>query len=350
MSKRRVQWIDGIRGLAILWVLFVHAVTIFTPNENADFPGLLGKLLYGISGKLAVACCCVILGYFASESRPIKFVSYAIKRSVPFMIQVLIIEVFHYVISLLLGPDSYMVRCNSFLLEPTPNIIKALLSDALLLSEHLIPTFWCIDDFVLASLLVFLMQLVLQKQKLWLAITVTLTTVILLYLFGFVWLSAGVMGYLLRLLLKQKINIHPLFWSILLLPIPWLIRRGECPLTYFYNGIACLLLIYVVFQWPPCQKIFAFPPFAFSGTVALEAFMLHVPIFELIRSLLSPLYSQFSLNTFHYALLIIPAMITAIGVAWLWHRYITSMISRICQVFALRFERLSAKSNGQVQM
>ena len=70
MQKQRIAWLDGMRGLAILWIVFVHFVTIFTLNDTAVFPGVLGLILFGISGKLAVAGCSVIMGYFASRPAP----------------------------------------------------------------------------------------------------------------------------------------------------------------------------------------------------------------------------------------------------------------------------------------
>lgn len=348
MAAKRLRWLDGVRGLAIGWVLFVHAITIFTPNGNADFPGFWGLLFYGISGKLAVACCCVILGYFASESRHMRFIGYAIKRSLPFMLQILLIEAIYYLLSVLLGPDSYLSSCSPALLEPVGNVLKTLLKDTFLISADLLPTFWCINDFVFGSLLVYAMQMYLNKRTPWLSIAITLLAIILLYFLDLVWISACVMGYLLRLLLQLELKIakHPILWILLLLPIPWLIRRGECDLTYFYDGIACLLLIYVLFQWTFSQKLFAFPPLAFLGTITLEVFMLHVPIFELLRSLLNPVYLRFSLNTLHHTLLIIPAMLLSIGAAWLWKRYVTPPVAHLGQRLAIRIETIPNKSNN----
>lgn len=349
MATQRIKWLDGIRGLAIGWVLFVHAITIFTPNGNADFPGFWGLLFYGISGKLAVACCCVILGFFASDSRKISIGGYVLKRSLPFMLQILIIETVYYLLSLLLGPDSYLCSCSPALLQTAKTVFTHLFSDSILVTAELLPTFWCINDFVFGSILVFILQKLLGNQKIPFAIATIVLVIILFYFIDMVWISACAMGYLLRLLVNLKIKVarKPVAWLLLLMPIPWLIRRGECDLTYFYNGIACILFIYVVFQWRFCQTIFSFAPVVLVGTMTLEVFMLHVPIMEFLRSLLTPLYLRFELNTFHHALIIIPAMFLSTMIAWIWKKYVTTGINRFCQRIATWAESIWIKNNQQ---
>jgi len=42
MKTKRVAWIDGMRFLAMAWIMFGHFLVIFTPNVEAELPGLLG--------------------------------------------------------------------------------------------------------------------------------------------------------------------------------------------------------------------------------------------------------------------------------------------------------------------
>ena len=313
MQRQRLAWMDGMRGLAILWIVFVHFVVIFTPNENADFPGVLGLILFGISGKLAVAGCSVIMGFFASKPLPPpharKIWKYALRRYSTFVMHIFLIEGCYLLLTRIPAINGYALRCVAELSQPLSQLLPFYLADAFVFRATLIPTFWCVDSFVAGSILAFVLAGLTEKMSLWLRCLICVAAIAVLIMFECIWIAIALMGWALRLFLEWKIPFRkrPLYWLLLLAFVPWMIRRGECPQTYLLDGAASVLVLYVFAQWNWIQKLLAFRPLALLGSMTLELFILHVPLFEIFRQLINDLCER-SLNVPQYVLLFLAVM------------------------------------------
>ena len=321
MKNHRLAWMDGMRGLAILWIVFVHFVTIFTPNETADFPGLLGLVLFGISGKLAVAGCSVIMGYFASKpvSADKKIWKYSLRRYLSFVVHILLIEGAYLLLTRIPALNGYALRCVPELRQPLSQLLPVYLADAFLFKAQLIPTFWCVASFVLGSILAFALAKLSGNLPLWLRSLICAGVIAALIWLDCTWLAIALMGWALRLLLEWEIPFrrHALFGLALLAFVPWMIRRGECPQTYLLDGAAAVLVLYVFAQWNWVQKLLSFRPLSGLGVITLELFMLHVPLFEVLRHLINDL-CDLALTVPQYGLMFAAVMAVVIPAALLW--------------------------------
>jgi len=323
LKTKRLAWLDGMRGLAILWVVFVHFVVIFTPNETADFPGLIGLLLFGISGKLAVAGCSVIMGYFASRPVPREKTiwKYSLRRYLTFVVHVLFIEGCYLLLSRFPALNAYTLSSVPELGQPLSALLPVYLADTFLFQANLIPAFWCVDSFVAGSILAFALSRLTEERPLWLQSLICAAVIAILIALDCIWLAIALMGWALRLLLEWKIPFrkNPLFWILLLAFVPWMIRRGECPQTYLLDGAASVLVLYVFAQWDWIQKVLSFRPLAGLGVITLELFMLHVPVFEILRHLLGRL-CELPLTVPHFALMFAAIMAITIPATLGWRK------------------------------
>lgn len=286
MQTKRIGWIDGVRSLAMGWILIVHFISIFTINTHARFPGVLGLILYGISGKLAVACFCVLLGYFASKPSNESILGYAVRRYLFFAVQILVIELVYYGLVRIL-PDYYLCVFAPWMYNEPSTLLISILKDAFLFKASVLPTLWCVDDFIIGSVAVFAVSKLLRNQN----YLVRLLSCIALFSIGLIvnhlWAALCVLGYLLRLTdditVPTKISI-PLS-IILLCLIPWMIRRGENDLTHLLDGVACLCLLWTIGQFSWMQRIMSWRPLTLLGSYTFELFLLHVPVFHIIETL-----------------------------------------------------------------
>lgn len=286
MQKKRIDWIDGVRCLAMFWILFVHFIAVFTPNTNVRFPGFWGLLLFGISGKLAVACFCVLAGYFAVRPAQTSVWRYALRRYLFFALQILVIELLYYAAALLLPRGLYLHRYAPLLYHQPPEVLRDILLDAFALRAQVLPTYWCVDDFIWGSICVMLCQTLVCRQPLWIrALSCAALFGVLLWL-DQLWLAICVLGWALKLTEEVRIPCKPLVIAGLICLLPWLIRRGECSLTYLLDGVACLILLWIIGQIPPFQRLIGLKPLAKFGSHTFELFLLHIPIYYVCESLL----------------------------------------------------------------
>lgn len=329
MACKRLKWLDGMRGLAILWILFVHFVVVFSHNETADFPGFLGLLLFGISGKLAVAGCSVIMGYFASKPASVSLWRYAWRRYITFVIQILLAEGIYLLLTRIPAVNGYALSCVPELSWPLRSLIPLFLKDAFLFEAQLISTYWCVGAFAAGSILTFLLSHFMENKPLWMQMLVCAAAIGGLIQLECTWLAIILMGWALRLLLKCHFPFqkNPLLWIAMLSVVPWMIRRNEGFLTYLLDGAASVIVLYVFSQWKWIQTLLSFRPVAFLGTISLELFIIHVPIFYVLRQIIHPLCALW-LPTGVYAVMFAAVMLITIPAAAVWKKMTVKLLPK----------------------
>lgn len=286
LQTKRIRWMDSVRCLAMSWILFVHFVSVFTPNTNVRFPGIWGLILFGISGKLAVACFCVLLGYFASAPSRVSVPIYLARRYLSFALQILVAELLYYGMALLLPRGLYLSRYCPILYEGPQVVLPGILRDTFLLKAQVLPTYWCVDDFLYGSAAVFLLQKLVGRQRRFVQLIACAALFGGLLVLNQLWVAICLLGYVLRLMEDVRLPDEPLVLIGLVLFLPWLIRRGECGTTYLLDGFACLAVLFVLSRLPWCQQVLSAQPLVRFGQHTFEVFLLHVPIYQGIQSLL----------------------------------------------------------------
>ena len=333
MPRRRIEWMDGVRCLAMFWILFVHFIAVFTTNTNVRFPGTLGLLLFGISGKLMVAMFCVLSGYFASKPPQHSILSYALRRWLFFAVQILIIELVYYAASLLLPQGSYLSRQCLILSEPPSVVLPAILGDAFLLKAQVLQTYWCVDDFIFGGIVVMIGQKLVHDRPLLVRIAVCMLLFAASLALDRLWIGICMLGWLLRLLLEVRIPFKPVVLPALVLLLPWLIRRGECEPTYLMDGIACVIALLVAGNWPWLQRMLSVQPLPFWGARTFEMFLLHIPVYQVFESLLQ-VCGLHRPPTAGYVLLFVLALSLVLLATYGWRkmseRFFLPVLNRLC--------------------
>lgn len=291
-QQKRINWLDGIRGLSILWIMIVHFLVIFTEYTQGFSYGRLGVLLYGITGKLAVAACSVILGYFASKPSRVPVWVHAVRRYVQFALPILVIELFYFASSRMGDMSSFQLNCAPFLLSENSVILRAILRDAFLFETWVVDAYWCVRSFFVSSVLIFGMSRLLEGKSPWLKLAACLMLMVFFGILYKLWHIICLMGWLLRIVEEMDFSAakKPLVWVVLLLPVPWLIRRPECSLTYLLDGVASVLVCYVCFQWRFAQRVLGARPLSWLGRLSMELFLWHIPVFHFLRNVIGFLY------------------------------------------------------------
>lgn len=334
-QQKRIGWLDGIRGLSILWIMIVHFMVIFTEYTQGFSYGKLGVLLYGVTGKLAVAACSVILGYFASKPSRVPVWVHAIRRYVQFALPILVIELFYFASSRMGGDiSSFQLNCAPFLLNETPVILRAILRDAFLFETSLVDAYWCVRSFFVSSVLIFAMARLLQKQPQWVRLVACLVLMALFLLWYKLWHVICLMGWLLRIIQEMDFSFakKPVTWVLLLLPLPWLIRRPECSLTYLLNGVASVLVCYVCFQCRAAQRALGIRPLAWLGQLSMELFLWHIPMFHFLRNIIGFLYHHGQhWAAWKYLLIALGAFGVLFLTAAIWRRGVQRLLRPLMQ-------------------
>lgn len=321
VRSERLAWLDGMRGLSILWIVFVHFVAVFTFNHNVVFAGFWGTLLYGVSGKLAVAGCCVILGYFASKPSRVSVWRYSLRRYFGFVLPVLLMELIQLSIARVPSLSWYARQSVPELAWPFSQQLPLLLEDVFLFKARLIPTYWCVDDFVLGSIITFALHRWTEKWSFVVRSLICLLAIAGMIALREIWIAICLMGWLFRLMTECRVPFskNPVFQIALLAAALFMIRRGESPRTYLFDGAASVIVLYVFSQCGGMRKTLSFRPLAWLGSITFELFLVHVPLFWLFRALLDELVDR-PLSTLCYGILFACMFALAVLMAALWRK------------------------------
>lgn len=274
--KKRFDYMDGLKFFAALWIFAVHFI-------SSDVPSLLGLwsgfLLRGVSGKLAVAILAVILGYLAYDkgTKSDKLGEIILKRYVQFVVMGIIINIFG--------------AANKGYNFTQPMTYISIVATSLTLGKQLASIFWCMQAFFFASVISY----IAGKYKM------SEFPIILLigtfYLTGNVWVSVCLMGNLLCRFTnfeafpkREKILSNPLTQIILFVIAFFAIKRSESDLTYFIDGICCMLILFIFAANKTLRKIFGCKVLAYLGKQSMGIFLLHPFIYPSVSNFV---YSHF---------------------------------------------------------
>ncbi len=258
-DRDRLTYFDSIKAIAVIWVFITHYVSIICPQyfdlwDTRPY----SYILFGITGKLAVAALGNLMCMFAFRSSEENAFRYIISRYLYFVMAGMLINILYIAFGIYSSPIS----------------IPELLRVSLLMEDDLFPTFWCMRPFFAASVLAYLNG----RNKS--GIILIITQILLLWAMGCDWTSICMMGCLI-LPLDNNPQIKSLFRSriirmIILVAIFVLQKRPENTLTYYIYGITSLLFLIIVINSLTMQRVFQAPRLLGRiGKYTMSIFLIH---------------------------------------------------------------------------
>lgn len=265
--KQRVTYFDSIRFLAAILVYSVHFIAEFNANIFSYWNTKpLSFIMGGISGKLATAFFCVILGYFAGKKgcQNISTFKYAAQRYLSFVLAVLITHLI-YILTGYLGLTSQKVS------------IMHAVSSSFMLKSDILGRLWCMRPFLYGSILCFING----KYKIGF-VEVVIQTVILI-LIGDVWTALCLLGNLMSFILQDtrtQAVLKPMNQVILFLLCFAAINRPESNAAYIIDGICAMVFLIIVANNRFLQAGLNNKFLSGIGKYYLGIYMLHPLIYE----------------------------------------------------------------------
>lgn len=256
MAKERQDYIDTLRLCCILFIVLSHfdgecfsyMTGISMVRTHLAREGSLGLLMYGWTGKYALALLCVISGFLAAMKYAGKDVcdvgSFIVTRYFRMMLPVMACNLLFAVVLKILGEPVGLYYYFKEAVIPGLNGVNRNL--------------WCIGSFLIGNVLICLICYLRIRgiRPIWLY-AVLLPVLVCLQ---DVWLTATVAGGLcfeFAQWLKQKELVNG-WWLLGVIPAVWLLPRGEENTVMYYRDILAALLIMTAFYcMPVLQRLFA---------------------------------------------------------------------------------------------
>lgn len=274
MEQRRMDWVDGMKFLAILWIFCGHYNEIFDGTFYSALRHVGGGYLFrGVTGKMCVALFCVFLGFFCAKTgrnRQRDPVEYIFRRYVYFFLwMVAALGLICLIAYLDRGTRLTRYRYIPVIYGPV-----GILMDSVQLRSEISATYWCVQPFAIASVAV----VVLNRKNA--SILTQLLIAGILYTGRAVWVMNCIFGSVLYCLTQsertEKIAGRWYVRLALVLAAFFLIKRKEDYITYTLDGIAMTLVCLAVYYSHVPKKVLGFRPMAALGRYSMGVYMLHM--------------------------------------------------------------------------
>lgn len=256
MEKERYDYIDTLRLCSILFIVlshfdgecFYYLTGISMMQTHLARDGKLGLLMYGWTGKYALALLCVISGFLTA-------MKYAGKKECD-VGEFIISRYFRLMLPVMVSGFLFGIVLK---LTGEPVNVSAYLKTALIPGwSEANRNLWCIGSFLVGNILICLICY-LQRRG-FRPMVLYPGLLMLLVLLGDVWLLAVVAGgfcYEAAWRLRQS-GLAENWWLLGILPMVWLLPRGEESTVIYYRDIAAAMLIVAAFYClPVLQRLFA---------------------------------------------------------------------------------------------
>lgn len=275
MNKRaKYDYIDTLRFLAIMFIVFVHfdnecfqyfwGSTISAKLFSPDY--WTGWILYGHTGKYALAILCIISGfltamkYHGRENCDVG--AFLVSRYLRLMVPVFILNMMFMVRQLIVGEPV------DVLLSIRAGIIPGMME----VNRNL----WCIGSFLFGNLLVCLLSYLKTRVE-W-ADALYFLVMAVLVLTGQTWTMAVVAGggsFILASFIKEKKLLNS-WWLIGIIPFLWCLIRGEESELMYYRNILAGVIVMITFHCIPfLQRLFAWKHIKALKNISYSLFIVH---------------------------------------------------------------------------
>ena len=154
--------------------------------------------------------------------------------------------------------------------------VKAVLKESLTLGYRIFPTYWCIFDFCVGSVIAYL------NGRGEVETVGILVQMLLFWLSGRIWVTICLIGCLCSRFLKNKtcvriLSIRLVRVVLFLLPIVLTMEAGG-DIPKFWDGIRTMMIVLALEESPFMQKVLSVRPLASTGKNVLGIFLIHMPV------------------------------------------------------------------------
>lgn len=287
--KGRNRVYDSLKWYAAFLIFTTHFLSEYAPGA---LHGLWDELpsriiLYGVTGKFAAALFGVILGYFAYRSGRDRanqsIANYAAKRYIYFFVCGLFIDLVYTIYNGI--NDGFSAFSFVYALK-----------EALFINSNIYETFWCMKDFLVASVLCFVMGRAKSDLR-------ANAIIVILLCISHPWVGICMMGTMIDDLLEHSQFLKkPCCQAVMFIAIFILIKRKESTTAYIIQGIVSLILILLANTNALVNKILNNKLTAAGGQFCMAIFLIHRIVYTILSG---PLYSAFDSLNRNFATLLI---------------------------------------------
>lgn len=260
--KKRAYELDTLKFFAIFLVFTTHFISFWNYGVYSKmYIETPTKYLFlGLTGKLGVAILAVLCGYFSYTGDTNKsFLYYTIKRYGYFFFCGLFINTIYGIIN----HDSIFY------------IIKV----SLKLGSEIFPTYWCMREFFVASVISYFFRKNNAK------IIDIIIFIILCYYMGFLWVAIALMGALAPNILKRK-YLNKWVKVVLFVFSSLLIWQDESITTYIFDGVFTLVLLLIIENSNNLINILSYRITSSLGANSMAIFIIHPLIYTYVGKML----------------------------------------------------------------
>ena len=359
MQNHKIDYLEGLRGIACMVVIFDHCVNGYYPSLRfTDEPGLSGlfrniiawsplNIVY--SGLISVSIFFILSGYVLSykyhKTKQIDFVvNAALKRYVRLQIPVFF-SILFFVAVMQMQDFIFNTKHDYSIIE----ILKISTYNIFISGTNLLNgPLWTMKIELIGSFIVFSILFLTHKiNKRWIiyliAMLITFGDSFSLFILGLILCDAYTSGYCKRIftIKNSYINSVLLIISLVLISYPT-IRQGvvigglySC-ITFnngiqsYYHVIGVYLLFISILNSHNIQALFHTKVFLFLGKISFSAYIIHYPIILFIGSLRTS--HQIQWHEFLYLTVLV--FTTTLILSVLFEKYIDVFSVKISNMFA----------------
>lgn len=282
IMKERLVYIDVVKFLAIMWVFGVHYIAIHNDKYFKFWhEGISAWFLQGVTGKAAVAMFAVILGLFAyknGSSRKRTILELSVNRYVYFFIAGGFINLLYILL------ENAGIRDN---IHDAYDLIR----ETIILGSDIFPTYWCMQAFFFASVISYINGRCINGLNLW-SYVVVLLEIVVFYIIGETWISIGLMGNLIALIMRDDNALiyrafsNPIIQVLMIMTVFFAIKRPEGRTTFMIDGICAIIIIMILCTNKPLGKVLSIKPLAYVGMHSMGLYIMHPIVSRLLGTYL----------------------------------------------------------------
>lgn len=251
-EELKTNWLNAVRFFAVLYVLWTHyEYEIFAEvhplGQNIEKlffmpPSPSSWLLYGYTGKYAVAVLCVISGFVTAYS-----LNHKNKTSVVYYFVTRYLRIMLPVVGICLFTLAFLFIRDGMVYYDIAYIVKGMFLPG---SKNFYGYFWCLSSFLIGNYLIFILHHLLKKASVKARLSILGVFIVLnycvwykLYIWDLVWAISVLTGYWIYEFVQNYKLFLPYGIRIFSLLVVWWLPRGDESLKIYIRDTVAVCII-----------------------------------------------------------------------------------------------------------